>query len=235
MAAAGSSSESLLDSLENLPQELKHNFAMIRDRNTKCDALQRLIDEKSDRYLSTLSPDAAAPPPDGLCKMYEKLRKHGENNVALATKTYELVDRYIQKLDVDLSAFEEQIQGHVARPSEPPARRPATKKAKASRKARKTAEEDPIYAKAIKSPVEVEAAIRQLINPAQPVTTDGLDMPVDPNEPTYCLCNQVSYGDMVGCDNSECPIEWFHFSCVGLTSSPRGKWYCPRCIKDKKK
>lgn len=27
----------------------------------------------------------------------------------------------------------------------------------------------------------------------------------DPNEPRYCLCNQVSYGDMVACDNNEVP------------------------------
>lgn len=32
-------------------------------------------------------------------------------------------------------------------------------------------------------------------------STDAIDMPVDPNEPTYCLCNQVSYGEMIGCDN----------------------------------
>lgn len=31
--------------------------------------------------------------------------------------------------------------------------------------------------------------------------SDVLDMPVDPNEPTYCLCQQVSYGEMIGCDN----------------------------------
>ena len=28
-------------------------------------------------------------------------------------------------------------------------------------------------------------------------------MPVDPNEPTYCVCQQVSYGEMIGCDNTE--------------------------------
>jgi hypothetical protein len=33
------------------------------------------------------------------------------------------------------------------------------------------------------------------------------DMPVDPNEPTYCLCNQVSYGEMVGCDNPDVSIQ----------------------------
>jgi len=30
-----------------------------------------------------------------------------------------------------------------------------------------------------------------------------LDMPVDPNEPTYCICHQVSYGQMIACDNPE--------------------------------
>jgi hypothetical protein len=34
---------------------------------------------------------------------------------------------------------------------------------------------------------------------------------------------------MVACDNPECPIEWFHFACVGLTEQPKGKWYCPEC------
>jgi len=30
-----------------------------------------------------------------------------------------------------------------------------------------------------------------------------LDLPVDPNEPTYCYCGQVSYGEMIACDNAE--------------------------------
>ena len=57
-----------------------------------------------------------------------------------------------------------------------------------------------------------------------------IDMPVDPNEPTYCVCQQVSYGEMIGCDNNDCPIEWFHFGCMQLTTKPKGKWYCPKCI-----
>jgi hypothetical protein len=30
-----------------------------------------------------------------------------------------------------------------------------------------------------------------------------IDMPIDPNEPTYCICNRVSFGEMVGCDNPD--------------------------------
>ncbi|XP_027690062.1 inhibitor of growth protein 2 isoform X2 [Chelonia mydas] len=62
-----------------------------------------------------------------------------------------------------------------------------------------------------------------------------VEFAIDPNEPTYCLCNQVSYGEMIGCDNEQCPIEWFHFSCVGLTYKPKGKWYCPKCRGDNEK
>ncbi|XP_043918482.1 inhibitor of growth protein 2 isoform X2 [Protopterus annectens] len=62
-----------------------------------------------------------------------------------------------------------------------------------------------------------------------------VEFAIDPNEPTYCLCNQVSYGEMIGCDNEQCPIEWFHFSCVALTYKPKGKWYCPKCRGDNEK
>ncbi|XP_068602038.1 inhibitor of growth protein 1 [Brachionichthys hirsutus] len=61
------------------------------------------------------------------------------------------------------------------------------------------------------------------------------DLPIDPDEPTYCLCEQVSYGEMIGCDNDECPIEWYHFSCVGLHHKPKGKWYCPKCRGENEK
>ncbi|XP_059069271.1 PHD finger protein ING2 isoform X2 [Cryptomeria japonica] len=59
-----------------------------------------------------------------------------------------------------------------------------------------------------------------------------VDQPIDPNEPTYCVCHQVSFGDMIACDNENCEGgEWFHYACVGLTPETRfkGKWYCPTC------
>lgn len=59
------------------------------------------------------------------------------------------------------------------------------------------------------------------------------DLAIDPDEPTYCLCDQISYGEMILCDNDLCPIEWFHFSCVSLTTKPKGKWFCPKCRGDR--
>ena len=40
------------------------------------------------------------------------------------------------------------------------------------------------------------------------------------DEPRYCYCNEVSYGEMVGCDADDCPREWFHLDCVGLSRAP---------------
>ncbi|KAF7559590.1 hypothetical protein G7046_g4556 [Stylonectria norvegica] len=68
------------------------------------------------------------------------------------------------------------------------------------------------------------------------VLGDGDDDEDGGDDTKYCLCHNVSYGNMVACDNVNCPFEWFHWSCVGLKSEPNGKWYCPVCTEkfDKK-
>lgn len=54
-------------------------------------------------------------------------------------------------------------------------------------------------------------------------------------EPTYCYCNQVSFGEMVGCDGDTCKREWFHLPCIGFKNPPKGKWYCDDCLVKQKK
>ncbi|KAI8960844.1 hypothetical protein F5Y11DRAFT_328288 [Daldinia sp. FL1419] len=57
------------------------------------------------------------------------------------------------------------------------------------------------------------------------------DADVDADEPLYCYCNGVSYGEMVACDADDCEREWFHLDCVGLKAAPPSnmKWYCDNC------
>ncbi|KAJ1954833.1 hypothetical protein GGI12_005704, partial [Dipsacomyces acuminosporus] len=40
-------------------------------------------------------------------QLFTTVLKHGEEKVALATQTYDLVDKHIRKLDDDLNKFEE--------------------------------------------------------------------------------------------------------------------------------
>jgi hypothetical protein len=62
----------------------------------------------------------------------------------------------------------------------------------------------------------------------------GSGVDVDPNEPIYCFCRNIAYGEMIGCDNPNCQYEWFHYKCVGLTRQPtaRNRWLCPKCKRD---
>ncbi|KAJ4370008.1 hypothetical protein N0V83_005772 [Neocucurbitaria cava] len=55
---------------------------------------------------------------------------------------------------------------------------------------------------------------------------------IDPDEERYCICDDVSYGSMISCDNN-CDKEWFHLPCLNMTEKDlpprRSKWYCPDC------
>ena len=51
-------------------------------------------------------------------------------------------------------------------------------------------------------------------------------------EKLYCFCNDVASGQMIGCDNLECSMEWFHFTCVNIKRIPRGKWFCKDCTSE---
>lgn len=51
----------------------------------------------------------------------------------------------------------------------------------------------------------------------------------------YCTCRQVSYGEMIGCDDDDCEIEWYHVACLNLDKAPEGNWICPQCIERRKR
>lgn len=40
---------------------------------------------------------------------------------------------------------------------------------------------------------------------------DDLDEEGGEDKRLYCTCQQVSYGNMVACDDGDCPYEWFHW------------------------
>ncbi|XP_077299808.1 inhibitor of growth protein 5 [Arctopsyche grandis] len=221
--------EHYLDSLQHLPVELQRNFKLMRDLDDRAHNIMRKIDLQAADLLpraSHIEPEALRERVNAIQLSFNKAKEYGDDKVQLAIQTYELVDKHIRRLDSDLARFEAEIQDKAlggapaAEPERRRRRRPEPRKRSASS--------------------ESEPRRRRRRPPQPPPTpaappTDVLDMPVDPNEPTYCLCHQVSYGEMIGCDNPDCPIEWFHFACVGLTTKPKGKWYCPKCSQDRKR
>jgi hypothetical protein len=67
------------------------------------------------------------------------------------------------------------------------------------------------------------------------INAESSETTVDPNEPLYCTCNRIAFGDMIACDNEDCAIEWFHYPCVNLTRKPRNSWVCPTCANKRKR
>ncbi|CAG0921000.1 unnamed protein product [Notodromas monacha] len=166
-------------------------------------------------------------------RMYEKLHKQQEEKVQLAVQNYELADKHIRHLDADLSRFDCRDSDKDKKPSAATSKKSSSSsKSKKKRRADSSSDERP--SKTAGSPEPPEPGLIPGIELAK-TAGEVFDMPVDPNEPTYCLCQQVSYGDMIGCDNQDCPIEWFHFPCVGLKAKPKGNWYCPKCSEERKR
>ncbi len=253
--------ENCLDSLENLPGELKRNFTLMHDLDQKNRSLLQEIDASSDEYLRKardLSTNQKSSEMEKIQKMYKKAKEFGDEKVNIAIQTYEMVDKHIRKLDSDLAKFEAEMREQGGRLSQTETEDESTsavgsskknKKLQGGRKANLKEEKSGKKRKGVKDVDEgsdrgkkkkgkgtsskekeslpATSAVSSLLAPGIP--QEVLEMPIDPNEPTYCICQDVSWGEMIGCDNNDCPIEWFHFGCMGLTAKPKGKWYCPKC------
>ncbi|XP_043499601.1 inhibitor of growth protein 5 [Polistes fuscatus] len=248
--------EHYLDSLEHLPIELQRNFTLMRDLDARAQGLMKEIDKLADDYLKNIKKESTEKQKEQLShiqSLFNKAKEYGDDKVQLAIQTYELVDKHIRRLDSDLARFEAEIQDKALNNSRAQEESTSTKKGRKklkekekrkkgtagassedeSKSARKKQKKGGSIASASSGGAVGTGA--QVDSNTLGHSADVLDMPVDPNEPTYCLCHQVSYGEMIGCDNPDCPIEWFHFACVGLTTKPKGKWYCPKCSQDRKK
>lgn len=224
----------------------------MRDLDQRTEDLKGQIDSMAREYTSnarTLSSEQKLTLLRDIQQSYGKCKEFGDDKVQLAMQTYEMVDKHIRRLDTDLARFEADLKDKQiestdydstsSKGNKSELRAPKEKKKDARSSRSKVKSDEDCSPKSTQKKVKLTTQTPEF--PPPTVTfgkvhpSDVLDMPVDPNEPTYCLCHQVSYGEMIGCDNTDCSIEWFHFACVGLTTKPRGKWYCPRCTQERKK
>eukprot|EP00455_Lapot_gusevi_P051303 TRINITY_DN7611_c0_g1_i2.p1 TRINITY_DN7611_c0_g1~~TRINITY_DN7611_c0_g1_i2.p1 ORF type:complete len:191 (+),score=39.46 TRINITY_DN7611_c0_g1_i2:49-621(+) len=141
--------------------------------------------------------------------------KLSDEKIATASEAYNLVKSYIQRLDEDMDKFAREIYPTGPPPDEQdetivqPTKKLPTKKRKPERSS--SGDRTP------KSPWGNGNYEFEPVEEAQP------------EEELICYCKRPCFGEMVGCDNQSCAIEWFHFGCVGLKAKPKGKWYCQDC------
>ncbi|KNC76686.1 hypothetical protein SARC_10823 [Sphaeroforma arctica JP610] len=146
---------------------------------------------------------------DEIQETFRKANQLCDKKIEITQGAYALIDKHINKLDTDVKRLDKRL--HSQTNGTPQKKNKYGRNKKRSRK-NGAARADMVIAAEALPKIDIE-----------------MDMPVDPNEPTYCTCQQVAYGEMVACENSTCQTEWFHFGCVKLTQKPRGKWYCQKC------
>ncbi|XP_010466802.1 PREDICTED: PHD finger protein ING1-like [Camelina sativa] len=218
--------------LVSLAHVLQKKYSLLRDLDKSLQENQRQNEQRCEKEIEDIRRGRTGnitPSSTSLTQFSEEAldeQKHSvriaDEKVALAMQAYDLVDMHVQQLDQYMKKSEEiRKEKEAAAALELENSEKAGKAGEGGRGGRK------------KTRLATAASTAAASTGVTSSNMD-LDLPVDPNEPTYCVCNQVSYGEMVACDNNECKIEWFHFGCVGLKEQPKGKWYCPDCATVKK-
>ncbi|OBZ91375.1 Inhibitor of growth protein 4 [Choanephora cucurbitarum] len=226
------------DTVEALPLELQRNYALIRQLDEHAEALMQKVADDSKhllRFNKTLTAEERRKQLEHIGQLLDEALKKGEEKFALAKSTYDTVDRHCTRLDNDLQKIEdEQLIGparsskrsheeHELDEQDEQDRESIHKETQKQSRKKKKNEQESNYLSTQDAIQHAKAAVSLS------------DLPIDPNEPLYCYCSQVSFGEMVACDNEECEIEWFHLECVGLKVPPKGKWYCKNCTPELKK
>ncbi|KAF8395975.1 hypothetical protein HHK36_017586 [Tetracentron sinense] len=150
---------------------------------------------------------------------FEKMQKDIEENqenalslctekVLLAQQAYELIDSHVKRLDEDLNNFAEDLKQEGKIPPDEPAILPPLPIILKDEKRKSffgTPRPKRLDYRERDWDREQDRDFELMPPPGShkksiPAPVDA-DQPIDPNEPTYCVCHQVSFGDMIACDN----------------------------------
>lgn len=197
--------ENFLESIEHFPKELQRNFSLMRDLDQRTQDTLREVEESVKDYkksVSSLSQDERKKRLSKIDELYQKAKEYSDDKVQLAMQMYEMVDKHIRRLDNDLGRFEQELQVQDKphrRPSVASAGEAQTPVNKGRKRLGDNSSSGYIKKRSHTMSLTDEAGASSVGSPAVVVhgvssaPSDMLDMPVDPNEPTYCLCHQVRY------------------------------------------
>eukprot|EP00762_Andalucia_godoyi_P002381 ANDGO_02816.mRNA.1 PHD finger protein ING2 len=240
-----------LDDVVGIRGDLRKHLSLMRELDDACENRLMDVEDQASRYVAglqkaTRQKQPKLPAPEILSRLrsqYDQALTLSDEKIAISRQVYELVDRLIQKLDKDLFDFEAEfgdVSALLSQASLSKSGSQSKDKGGASFAAGSGANSSFIGGGGGSGSGGISLTGSNRKRTASQVSASTVesssvvaDMPIDSSEPRYCVCNNVSYGEMVACDNPDCPHgEWFHYVCVGLKSAPSGTWYCPGCREE---
>lgn len=206
--------EDFINNINYLPGEITRSLELVRQLDSKSQYTVNEMDSMCKSYLSSLKQtrDYVSDDSDLLDKI--KARQYqaislADEKIAISKQMCTLLERHINKLKTDLSSFKVELQ------------------AKTEDKIGPETFEMPFKQKKTETNTVMEEFSYLDSHELHGFVMDYEEEIEDQN--LYCICNQPNYGRMIECEHPKCQKKWFHFTCVGLVASPKGKWICPSC------
>ena len=203
-----------LTQLDKLPIEIKRQLEEMRELDEKAYKLENesiIVYHDYVVNVRKLSGHTRRTMKSSIANMQKQTSDLCEEKVKLAKSLSECLDNHIQKLDESLEEYEQSIVESLSKKNRKSGSSPTSKSGKTPKRVGKPTN------KRHKPTLLTHSILKHSLPNSEETGTQmsniqllggRSDMPVDPHEPTYCICHNVSYGEMVGCDNPDCPIEF---------------------------
>lgn len=212
--------------LSNLPLEIKHLFEELRAKDTQLlEARKRYQtkDSQLHKFIKANGTLTKHPKEQALCQKIEEdmklVQRIQKEKILLANTALFLVSKHMYNFEADIAKLEkEDLLAPVDETVAESTAEPASVRLSP----------DPVRKKRTYSVLKRPKRIKD----EEDYTEGSRDHKIeDADNNLYCFCQRVSFGEMIGCDNDDCKYEWFHWSCVGISSPPKDDeiWYCPDC------
>ncbi|KAG2193297.1 hypothetical protein INT47_008658 [Mucor saturninus] len=231
--------EDYVESLQNLPSEIDQNMHELRSMDEEFQRFREIYTKHRRSYTKLCrlahhgTPTTPTPSVNltssrlQLEKDYKLAVQKQDQKIDLTKRMYDLVSRHIERIDSQMAKSEIADLDWMGQ---------ATRKNHAMEDTSWRLDA-PSHGRKRPSPHGALSVRKRTLHSSRPNPAMGqngtlTEIEIDPNEPKYCYCNQVSFGDMVACDGENCEKEWFHYACVGLAEPPVGKWYCDDCAAE---
>jgi len=204
------------EAASGLPNDLQRKFALIHELDGRTEDLKAQLETSTDEFLRLASHRGGkgghptAEQLAGIRSSQHKAYHYNNEKIILCDQAALVVRSFLSRLEVDLGAFEEESGGELLAEADIPVRKK--------------------FKKGKSPPREPFVSVPTEFLP-RPPSSSG---PLPSSDEIFCTCRQVSFGEMVACDDELCRHKWFHFACVGLKKEPKGRWFCLECSARRK-
>ncbi|VDO90988.1 unnamed protein product, partial [Haemonchus placei] len=178
-----------MEKLDDLPPFICKSAAEMRELDEKVEKLVREIELRvvaQVKNLKKFTKEQRIKYYKETQAMYKEVDKLGERKVKLAQKMYDAVDTHIKEMDQQITDFHEvQRKKYKAEHGV----NPGTSNSTDSQRRRSNMSSVRVDKR--KKPMDAKSTENgPFVDHFKQAPLTSVDMPVDPNEPTYCICHQ---------------------------------------------